>query len=349
MKNLQTRKVPRRITFDTNPDDCNLHCIMCEQHSEFSSSQKERRSRNLPPRRMPINLIKSILEQIGDKGLKEIIPSTMGEPLLYKDFDKILEYCDEYDVKLNLTTNGTFPRRTPADWAERIVPVTSDVKISWNGATATTHETIMKGTNYAQGLQNIRAFIEIRDKIAKAGGNYCRVTLQITFLEENISEIPELIRLASKLGIDRIKGHHLWVHFPEIEDLSLRRNPESMKKWNHVATLAYEAIEKYRLASGHKIQLENFFPLNPHFSSVTPSGVCPFLGQEAWVSAEGRFDPCCAPDVQRRTLGDFGNLFETDFLSIWQSNEYQQLVRNYLSFPLCQTCLMRKPNRDDVV
>ena len=35
----QDRSGPWRITFDTNPDDCNLHCIMCEDHSPYSSTQ----------------------------------------------------------------------------------------------------------------------------------------------------------------------------------------------------------------------------------------------------------------------------------------------------------------------
>ena len=30
---------PWRITFDTNPDDCNLHCIMCEDHWPYSTTQ----------------------------------------------------------------------------------------------------------------------------------------------------------------------------------------------------------------------------------------------------------------------------------------------------------------------
>jgi MoaA/NifB/PqqE/SkfB family radical SAM enzyme len=34
----------------------------------------------------------------------------MGEPLLYEHFEGILELCRRYGVKLNLTTNGTFPR-----------------------------------------------------------------------------------------------------------------------------------------------------------------------------------------------------------------------------------------------
>ena len=32
-----------------------------------------------------------------------------GSHLLYRHFDEILDLCAEYGVKLNLTTNGTFP------------------------------------------------------------------------------------------------------------------------------------------------------------------------------------------------------------------------------------------------
>ena len=81
---------PWRITFDTNPDDCNLHCIMCEDHSPYSTTQPDRLSAGLPRRRMDIDLIRRVLADSVDSPLREIIPSTMGEPLLYRDFDEIL-------------------------------------------------------------------------------------------------------------------------------------------------------------------------------------------------------------------------------------------------------------------
>jgi len=31
---------PWRITFDTNPDQCNLRCIMCEEHSNYNIDNK---------------------------------------------------------------------------------------------------------------------------------------------------------------------------------------------------------------------------------------------------------------------------------------------------------------------
>ena len=49
---------PWRITFDTNPDDCNLHCIMCEDHSPYSATQSDRISAGRPKRRMDIDLIR---------------------------------------------------------------------------------------------------------------------------------------------------------------------------------------------------------------------------------------------------------------------------------------------------
>ena len=142
------RTGPWRITFDTNPDDCNLHCLMCEDHSPYSKTQSDRRAAGNPRRRMDIALIRRVMVESRGTGLREIIPSTMGEPLVYRHFDEILDLCAEYGVKLNLTTNGTFPQRGPRAWAERIVPVASDVKVSWNGATKETHEKVMLGSNW---------------------------------------------------------------------------------------------------------------------------------------------------------------------------------------------------------
>ena len=337
------RPGPWRITFDTNPDDCNLHCIMCEEHSPYSTLQRERIQAGRPKRRMDIALIRRILEEAQGTPLREIIPSTMGEPLVYKHMNEIIDLCAQYDVKLNLTTNGTFPGQGAKAWAERIVPVGSDVKISWNGANKETQEAIMLGTRWEKVLANVQSFIQVRDEHASKGENRCRVTFQLTFLETNVGELADIVKLAAELGVDRVKGHHLWVHFNEIKSLSMRRNPDAILRWNQIVQSAYEAAEQHRLPSGNRVLLENIFPLEQGSEiDITPSAVCPFLGKEAWVSALGRFDPCCAPDVQRRTLGEFGNLYEKSLDEIWQGPDYQKLLVSYHEHPLCQSCNMRR-------
>lgn len=341
---VHRRAGPWRITFDTNPDTCNLRCIMCEEHSPHSPLQLRRKEEERPRRLMPFELIERVVADAAPHGLREIIPSTMGEPLLYDDFERILDLCRRHGVKLNLTTNGTFPRLGAGEWAARIVPVTSDVKISWNGATQATQESIMLGSRWEQMLDNVRSFLAVRDAHAAEGGNRCRVTFQLTFLESNVAELADMVRLAIDLGVDRVKGHHLWAHFDEVGGQSLRRGPEPIRRWNDAVRAARAAAAERKLPDGRHVLLENIFLLDEEaVEDLAPGGPCPFLGQEAWVSALGRFDPCCAPDAERRTLGELGNLNERGLMEIWNGDAYRELVATYRNRRLCLGCNMRRP------
>ena len=334
---------PWRITFDTNPDDCNLKCIMCEEHSIYSKCQIDRKKEGRPRRRMSIDLMRKILEESKGSPLEEIIPSTMGEPLLFRQFNEIIDLCHEFNVKMNLTTNGTFPKYGATEWAKKIVPIGSDVKISWNGATKKTSELIMIGSNFEKRVQNVHDFIKVRDEIAAQGGNFCRVTFQLTFIESGLEEIPEVVRLAASLGVNRVKGHHLWVFTKEMEGESMRRSKEAIQRWNEIAIKSIEMAEIHRLPNGEKVLLENIYPLEETAETeLVSDGVCPFLGKEAWVSAEGRFAPCCAPDEDRKRLGDFGTLQDSSIEEIWESDAYKTLQKNYLKNAVCKRCNMRK-------
>lgn len=333
---------PWRITFDTNPDDCNFHCIMCENNSYHSPKLKVLSLHLRKKRRMDFEIVRQVVEECHDSGLKEIIPSTMGEPLLYGHFDDMLDLCYEYSLLLNLTTNGSFPRRSVTEWAERICPVASDVKISWNGATPETQEAIMVGSDFERHLGDLEDFISVRDEVAESG-HFCRVTLQLTFMERNLEEIPGIIELATRVGANRVKGHHVWVNFPEMESQSLRRSAESVERWNEMLPRFFEAAERHPMPSGERVLLDNFFSLTPGLDEMTKGSVCPFLGKEAWINHEGGFDPCCAPDDLRKTLGYFGNVTEGPLRQIWLNPAYQDLCRNYSRMGVCSTCNMRRP------
>lgn len=338
------RSAPWRITFDTNPDDCNLRCVMCEDHSQYSRTRHTRIQNKTARRRMSIETIERVMTECAPHGLREIIPSTMGEPLLYKHMPRIIALCHEHRVRMNLTTNGTFPRLGAQRWAELIVPIGSDVKISWNGADASSQQAVMPGNQFAKNLENLRVFKQIRDQHA-VSGNYCSITLQMTFMEMNLQQVPKVVELAIAEGVDRVKGHHLWAHFTEIAAQDLRRTNDSIARWNEIARACQRIAEQSRLPNGQPIRLENIYEIDPaHGGELSPNSVCPFLGQEAWVNHQGRFDPCCAPDILRRTLGDFGTVThaEKGLLSIWNSPQYLELANNYMQHRVCRTCNMRK-------
>ncbi len=330
-------KGPWRITFDTNPDLCNLNCVMCEEHSHFSPLLKDRLEKKTERRTMDISVVERVIEECVPQGLKEIVPSTMGEPLLYKHFDRIIELCQKHNVKMNLTTNGTWPTRGATVWAEALMDVLSDVKISWNGASEEVQRKVMLGSSFKKHLRDLERFLKVREE--KGRTKDVSVTLQLTFMEQTMEDIPSLVQLALKLGVNRIKGHHLWAHFSEIKDQDMRRNKESRLRWNQIVAKCVE------LARGSSLKLENFELLSmgeDEAPELTSDMECPFLGKEAWVNASGRFDPCCAPDAERQSLGTFGNVKDRGLLEVWKSAQYRNLANNYQDHAVCKNCTMRK-------
>ncbi len=293
---------------------------------------------------MPSEWIEPLIRQAAELGVKEIIPTTMGDPLVSKNFESILEHAKTHGLMLNVTHNGTFPLKGAVEWARQICPVTSDIKISWNGSTAATAEFIMKGIKFGETIANLRSFIAERDRLARENNHYCSVTLQLTFMTLNLQEIPSILKMAAELGIDRVKGHHLWTHFPEIEEWSLTNSLDKIALWNamlHEIKLTVDALAKQYV----KIpRLEGFFPINLAASEGVPFAYsCPFLGKELWISAEGMYSPCCAPDEERKSLGYFGKYPERTIQDVLLSPEYQWLMSHYKSMELCKKCKMRKP------
>jgi len=334
-----------RITLDTNPDYCNLNCVMCEDHSPYAASRLERKQIGTLRPNMNRSLLEKVIREAAAMGIKEVIPSTMGEPLLYPHFEIFLDLCHELGLSLNLTTNGTFPCKEKHQnveyWAKRIVPIGSDVKISWNGATEQKQKEIM-GTTLNMHIDNARRFIVVRDKLSDQ--HYCKMTMQLTFMKSNLNDVPALLELALELGFDRLKGHQLWTHFPELEKESLRNDIALAEHWNQIVKDCKQRVREHNETAKRPFKLDNFFEMTlENLEDIALGGFCPFLGREIWIDPSGRFNVCCAPDQERKKLGNFGNLNDTSLEVLATSQAYQELMENYRLNPLCQKCNMRRP------
>lgn len=338
---------------------------MCEEHSIYNQSKptssnkgrKAKKRQKATNRIMDFSLIKKVLQETVPFGLREIIPSTMGEPLLYKDFKKLLKLIRKYGLKLNLTTNGTFPTLGANKWAELIMPVASDIKVSINGADKQIAENIMRGLNFEQQLANIQTLIKTRDNVREEGINHPTLTFQVTFMERNLPSLEDILHLGIQMDADRFKGHHVWVTNHAMEEESLKRHPAAIQKWNNTVDKLYSIAENHRLKNGASIQLDNIYKLKnrpnkyltklPNQIKSTPllptDLICPFLGREAWIAWDGTFNVCCAPDNLRRKFGSFGNVKTRHFLELWNSKSYSQLLTQWGNHKVCAQCNMRKP------
>lgn len=207
--------VPWRITFITNPYTCNLRCGVC-----FASQAQLWPELALPgvannlrtPVEMDFAVIERVVSRFAPLGLREIIPSTMGEPFLYSQFARFLTLAAQCGVGVNVTTNGTFPGGGVDYWAPLLLPVLTDIKFSVMGYTQECEEELQTGLDAAERRQSILRFIEYRDRytLANPGCRRPTVSLQVTVQERNRSELPALRTWAKTVGIDRVKENQVW-------------------------------------------------------------------------------------------------------------------------------------------
>ncbi|HTN51045.1 MAG TPA: radical SAM protein [Anaeromyxobacter sp.] len=328
----------RRLTLVTCPDDCNLACGMCPCGMARAAGTGTR-----PPRRMAPALALAVLDERRGSPLREVLPSTMGEPLLWAGLPALLERAGELGLSVTAVTNGTFPGRGPAAWAEALAPVARDLKISWNGATARTAEAIMPGLSFDVAVEGVRAFAAVRDRIAAAGGNRCALTFQVTAQEANVAELPGIVELAGRLGVERVKLNHLQVRAPRLAAGSLRRSPEAIARWNAAVRAVRAAAARTALPGGGAVRVENAIELAPDPDAPAPRGPCPFLGREAWVLWDGRFAPCPHPAAEAGALGSFGSVADVPLGALWEGEPYRRLLAGYAAHPICAACPFRRP------
>lgn len=62
------------------------------------------------------------------------------------------------------------------------------------------------------------------------------------------------------MGIDRIKGHHLWAHFQEIKDQNLRRSSESIRRWNQCVIECQSIARQNLLPNGKQVRYFKYHP-----------------------------------------------------------------------------------------
>jgi organic radical activating enzyme len=329
----------KRITLLTNPDVCNLHCPLCflnqralrncnalsaengngdcppdNGRERFFYCNKERRAFGLGE--MPFEIARAAIEKYaaerdvsGKRLLREVIPSTMGEPLLYSHFEELLELCRAFGIPLNLTTNGTFPGKWGSDAAmELLLRSCSDIKVSYlaseqfDGWKANVEKLVRLRDKLRDRLREnaesagTETFSSVDAKIAKS--RVATVSLQVTLHKKNLQNVPELVSWASAVGIDRIKWNKV---------VLLSVAPRALREMYALDDALLESLRK-ELRTGalsvSNVKYEGSLFFKNCADQCAVGGKCescPFA-DEVWVWPDGHEDHC--PNPERRWVGE---------------------------------------------
>jgi MoaA/NifB/PqqE/SkfB family radical SAM enzyme len=87
---------PVNIQFDTT-GKCNLQCVYCNPQNNRWSSKAD----------IDFEIVKTVLDYFKGKPLWSVAPFMNGEPLLYKDLTRFLDYAQKCRLPCVLDSNGT--------------------------------------------------------------------------------------------------------------------------------------------------------------------------------------------------------------------------------------------------
>ncbi len=290
----------RRVTLLTNPDVCNLHCPLCFLNQrallncDVANCNKERRAFGMGE--MPFEVARAAIEKYaaerdvsGKRLLREVIPSTMGEPLLYSHFYELLELCDSLGLPLNLTTNGTFPGNWGSDAAmELLLCSCSDIKVSY-----------LASEQFDGWKANVEKLVNVRDRLRMdaesaetAESRVATVSLQVTLHKKNLQDVSELVSWASAIGIDRIKWNKV---------VLLSSASQALREMYALDDALLESLRnEFRsgVYSASSLKHEGSLFFNDSADICAVGGKCescPFA-DEVWVWPDGHEDHCPNPE-----------------------------------------------------
>lgn len=316
-KRVTLRSTPQYITIGAHYK-CNAYCKFClgGDYPEFT-----------------LKVYKSFFE----KNLYDILKKAehvgfcgYGEVLLMPDILNFLDYINQTlpDTTKVFTTNGT--PLTP-EIRERLTEGKYSVLISLHAANKELHKAILKINAFDKIINNIKKLIKLKIK----NPPMAHINLIFLVTSRNIHNLPDFIRLAADLGVDRVTCNYLTIFAVEHIKLSCYFNKE---RTNDIFD---EALE---LAKESGITLV----LPPKFCSkgTGDDAICRDPWDFFYVETQGSVLPCCF-------AGDhIGYLNKQDFEEIWNSDGYLRLRNGLIKgvpYEWCKYCYKyNASNIDDI-
>jgi MoaA/NifB/PqqE/SkfB family radical SAM enzyme len=268
---------------------------------------------------MPYETFVRLLDQFA--GVEELHLQGLGEPMMHPRFFDMVAHAAGRGLRVGTNSNLTLLHVHGAD---RCVASGLDaLSVSIDGATAATYEKIRRRARFARVLENLEALLDARARLASARPRLAVVTV---VMRQNLAEVPDLVRLAHRLGIPELFVQHLAHDFGE-ETLPARYR--TMREFVDAQTLAGEAPERVEAVFGEArvlakqlgvgLRLPRLRP-RPYPPGTPGRARCDWPWRGAYLSYDGRAMPCCmvaTPD--RASLGDMAR---DGVAPVWEGAAY---------------------------
>ncbi len=312
-----------RVVFIEVTNRCNLLCKTCPR-TYFTRE---------PLKTLTYDEFVNIAEQF--PAMRRATLHGIGEPLLNKELPQIIRYLKRREVEVIFNSNGTL--LTPA-WQENIVKSGLDeYRCSIDGARPETFTRIRGVDLLGKLLEGLGGLIETQTRL---GANLPHVSIWCVATKENLQELPDLIRLAARLGVPEVYVQRMtyFVREPE-QQYGMARQENAV--FGHKFELQEAIIQECEALSVELgVNFRASGARDPRNSldaarsvKFAPWQACLRPWTTAYVTVNGNCLPCCISpfatcDYESLILG---NLIEQPFSELWNGHLYRQFRTRLLS------------------
>lgn len=316
---------------------CNLKCSHCEFQIHGRTSLQE----------IPDDIYNTTVKKLLETAYVLNLGGTnLGEMTVAKKFPQVVKDCLDRECRINLTTNGTVVGK---NWLDDLTDAAEVIGFSMEGMEGQ-YEAI-RGHRWTRFLGNVEKFIEAR---ARRGAKY-RAEWRYCTHADNIHQLPDMIRLAHQMGVDRIQVMNLVPYVPEQKYKNLFYHRSMANRYFQEARAVAQELsfdvdipDDFDLGTFHiknELSVKHVGP--PPASNEAPRKIqmeqCFQPHQRCSINELGIVKACC---IHWRPKGD---LHRADFDAIWNGWRYRRMRASVNTNPdeICYRCRLSRYDAEE--
>ncbi len=305
---------------------CNSKCATCPL--TFSPQEAARQ--------LSLDEFEALVDQMPD--LQRAVLHGVGEPLLNRDLPAMIAFLHGRGVYTVFNTNAALLTRRRQ--VELIDSGLDELRVSLDSSTPETYFRIRGIPAFDRVLSNVAGFRRTR---AELRSQKPRTSLWVTALRENLHELPDIIDIAARLGVDEVYLQRMvfWGEGLATADQSLYLQQE--------AEIERVIAEAERRATLNGVTLRGADASTPRATlvereaSAEPWRACSRPLRLAYVTAQGTALPCCIAPFTDAPFDSMrlGNYLRDGVEAVWNGDAYREFRSRLYSSdppPTCRNC-----------
>ena len=287
---------------------CNHRCIFCAvDYMGYS----------------PVFLNKDVIlrdiRHMSCKGLKSVICSGEGEPLLNKDMADIANGIKACGVDVAMSSNGAlFTKET----AEECLGAFTWIRFSVASMDESSYDSIQRGRK--GDLDRVKANLQDAVRIKRDRNLKTTLGVQCLLLPQNMQQLPDMAKQLKETGVDYLT----------VKPYSQHLHSENTFRVDYEAMLEIESALKQYETDEFKIyfRANAMKKVHKEKSYKTCYGL-PFMTH---IDSGGNVWPCVAHIGTKEFC--YGNIYEQTFEEIWNGSRRKEIAEKINEFDINKIC-----------